>query len=262
MHRTSRVDCDSSQEHISGYADRQKKKKLQYKRTDPDPKRFWTRAKQRINYISNSISITRQMAEFVGAIGTVAAVAQMAEYAAKASLEFYDFLKTIKNAPREILDITRDTNTFHKLVCNLQGSLSSPTVQDIVSQDADISHALEALEEPMANCCGVFKSLTEKMRPHLKEDASVSPETEKTSTNSESSSKSNWKISRADMKWYFKRREVYSLVSQLERTKVTFADAMGSATLYDPALFLSLPCALSSILSSVDETYVQEKNNR
>jgi hypothetical protein len=177
------------------------------------------------------------MAEFVGAIGTVAAVAQMAEYAAKASLEFYDFLKTIKNAPKEILDITRDTNTFHKLVCNLQGSLSSPTVQDIVSRDADICHALEALEEPMANCCDVFKSLTEKMRPHLKVDASASPETEKSSTDSESSSKSNWKISRADMKWYFKRREVYSLVSQLERTKVTFADAMGSATLYDPAYF-------------------------
>jgi hypothetical protein len=179
------------------------------------------------------------MAEFVGVIGTVAAVAQMAEYAAKASLEFYDFLKTIKNAPREIVDITRDINTFHKLVCNLQGSLSSPTVQEIVSQDADISHALKALEEPMANCCDVFKSLTEKMRPHLKEDDTPgTPEKEKNSTDSDSSSKSNWKISRADMKWYFKRREVYSLVSQLERTKVTFADAMGSTTLYDPALFL------------------------
>lgn len=235
MHQVSHVERDIPQEYTPGYADRQERKQLQGKRTEPGSKRSWTKTKEKLNHFSNSTRI--KMAEFVGAIGTVAAVVQMAEYAAKASLEFYDFLKTIKNAPREIVDITRDINTFHKLVCNLQGSLSSPTVQDIVSRDADISHALKALEEPMVNCCDVFKSLTEKMRPHLKEDGSpVTPGTEKSSIDSDSSSKSNWKINRADMKWYFKRREVYSLISQLERTKVTFADAMGSTTLYE-ALF-------------------------
>lgn len=182
------------------------------------------------------------MAEFVTAIGAIAAVAQMAEYGAKASLEFYDFLKTIKNAPREIVDISRDIEAFHKLVLNLQASLSSPTVQEIVKQDANICDALKTLEGPIANCCEVFKNLMEKLRPHLKEDASLLQTEQDGSgdkrTESPSAVKPNRKISRADMKWYFRRREVYSLITQLERTKVTFADAMGSITLYDSQAFM------------------------
>jgi hypothetical protein len=173
------------------------------------------------------------MAEFVTAIGAIAAVAQMAEYAAKSSLEFYHFLLTIKNAPQEVMSITRDIQSFNKLVCNLQSSLNSPTVQEVVGRDADISNSIKTLEEPMENCCDVFKKLMEKMRPHLKEEVSLSEKEQQAVADGvvASAVKPSRRISRGDVKWYFKRREVYHLISQLERTKSTFADAMGSITL-------------------------------
>ncbi|OKL61836.1 hypothetical protein UA08_02292 [Talaromyces atroroseus] len=174
------------------------------------------------------------MAEFVSAIGTIAAMAQMAEYAAKASLEFYDFLLTIKNAPREVMDITRDIQTFNKLVCNLQSSLNSPAVQEVVDRDVEISNSLQSLEEPITNCCDVFNNLMAKMRPHLKEEEPLSEKQQQSvADNVASAIKPSRRISRGSVKWYFKRREVYQLVGQLERTKSTFADAMGSITLLD-----------------------------
>lgn len=170
------------------------------------------------------------MAEFVGAIGIVASVAQMASYAAKTSLEFYSFLSTIRNAPREVRDITREIQTFNTLIVNLQNSLGTPVVQEILNQDADISNSIKSLQEPIEDCCDVFKSLMEKMRPHLKEDDTPLSQKEQQMSATDKPNPSR-RISRGDMKWYFKRKEVYHLVGQLDRAKVTFADAMGSVTL-------------------------------
>lgn len=182
------------------------------------------------------------MAEIIATLGTIATVIQITEFAASASVEFYDFLRTIQNAPREITSIMRDIESFNRLVCNLKSSLSSADVQEIVKQDVEISKSLHSLEQPMQNCCDVFQSLMRKMRPHLKEESRDENGTTDTADSGSGSSsaagnKLNRTIKRGGVKWYFKRREVYSLIGELERTKVTFADAMGSVTLYVFLLF-------------------------
>lgn len=156
------------------------------------------------------------------AFGTASAVLGLAESAAKASLQLYQFFTTIRNAPQEIISISRDIKNFNMLVCNLQGALASPDIQEIVDQDHEINRALKDLQDPMDNCRLACDRVMRKLIPHLhlEESAHDVP-----------GDRSKRRMRRGDVMWFWRRREVFALMTDLERTKAMFSDAMGSLTL-------------------------------
>ncbi|ODM14982.1 hypothetical protein SI65_09477 [Aspergillus cristatus] len=160
---------------------------------------------------------------------TAAAILQLAELATKSALQLYELFSVIKNAPQEIITISRDVHTFHTLVCGLEKSLRSDTVRFIVDRDPEISKALQTLETPMENCRIAFDRIMQKLKPHIKVDTMVqSPVSESGSDRSIQVQRA--RISRTDVAWFFRRKEVYTLARELERTKSTFGDAMRSIT--------------------------------
>jgi hypothetical protein len=171
--------------------------------------------------------------EVLAGIGVAASILQVADGAMKTSLQLYDFFSTITQAPQEILGITKDVNTFHRLVSNLTMSLQSSDVQAVVEHDIGIANAVNSLCEPINNCSHTFEKIEKKLRPHLKEETSVNEER----TTAQSASRGNEvavqpkRITRSALKWYFRRKEINSLLIELERNKATFGDAMGSVTL-------------------------------
>lgn len=156
------------------------------------------------------------------AIGTASAVLGLAEAAAKASLQLYQFFTTIRNAPQEIISISRNIKNFNLLVCNLQGALASPDIQEIVHQDHEINRALKDLQDPMDNCRLACDRVMRKLIPHLQL---------KESAHGGSEDGSKRRMRRGDVMWFWRRREVFALMTDLERTKAMFSDAMGSLTL-------------------------------
>lgn len=122
---------------------------------------------------------------------------------------------------------------------NLENSLKTDKVFDIVNADANISNALWTLKLPIQNCRNVFIKVKDKLRPHLKSDPPAAD-----SGFSDGSDGSMpvqcTRMSRTAFFWHFKRKDVLLLVTELERTKATFSDAMGSITLYVLCLPLSI----------------------
>lgn len=151
--------------------------------------------------------------------------------AGKTALEVYEFCSTIRDAPREISAISSDVNSLKILIQNLESSLSSDAVQDVVNEDNEVSDALWTLETPIRNCQNSLAHVKEKMSPYLKIDVpskgtdftgeSATPQTQRS------------RLSRTNVLWYFKRKEIFNWVAELERTKSTFSEAMGSVTLYE-----------------------------
>ncbi|KAI9927077.1 hypothetical protein MW887_003460 [Aspergillus wentii] len=150
--------------------------------------------------------------------------------AGQTALEVYDFISIIRGAPREIAIVTNDIQSFHTLVCNLENSLRTDAVFSIVNTDAEVSNSLLNLRSPINNCSAAIQNVREKIKPHLKMDASLQTAGVETGKHTQAPVR-NTKISRMDVLWYFKRKEVFALATELERTKATFSAAMGNVTL-------------------------------
>lgn len=145
-------------------------------------------------------------------VSGAASILQLAEMAGKTALELYNFVSIIKNAPEEINGICRDIRAFYALICSLNESLQSHNIRAIVERDSEISRSIQNLHFPLDNCRSTFDRVINKLKPHLKADPA--------------------RFSRNNVMWYFRRREIYALAMELERSKATFGEAMGSITLY------------------------------
>lgn len=53
-------------------------------------------------------------------------------------------------------------------MCNLQGALASPDIQEIVDQDHEINRASKDLQDPMDNCRLACDRVMRKLLPHLR----------------------------------------------------------------------------------------------
>lgn len=150
--------------------------------------------------------------------------------AGAAALELYELVRVIRNAPHEITTISRDIYAFYVIVRNLENPLATEGVFAIVNTDADISNALWTLELPIRNCHAFFDKVKGKLRPHLKLET-LAAESGLADGEETPSAIHRIRMSSAGFFWYFKRKDVLTLVTELERTKATFSDAMGSITL-------------------------------
>lgn len=160
-------------------------------------------------------------------VGTVSAILSMAQVSVKASIELYHFFTTIRDAPQEIISISRDTKNFHTLVKNLETALQSVHVQRVVREDPQIDQALQDLLYPIENCHQTCLQIQERLQRHFK------PEIPAQSSGDTSSTQPQRRLqSGGSVKWYFRRSEVFALIARFQLTKGMFSDAMGSLTLY------------------------------
>ncbi|KAB8259688.1 hypothetical protein BDV32DRAFT_123945 [Aspergillus pseudonomiae] len=168
------------------------------------------------------------MADPGSVIGTVAAVLQLAQTACKAALELYNFCSVVRNAPQEIITISRDAHAFYMTISNLENSLRSDTVATVVSRDTEIMTSLETLKIPIENCSLACEAILEKLQPHPRVDGSSSQDATITDT-TDGTLPIQRRFSRGNVMWYFKRKEILALGADLERSKATLGSAMGNA---------------------------------
>lgn len=97
----------------------------------------------------------------------------------------------------------------------------------MVNEDPDISHAILTLLSPIENCKIALDRILQKIKPYLKtETSSPDPKDDSTSLARAGETRMNGVL------WYFRRREIFALSMELERTKATLGNAMGHVNLY------------------------------
>ena len=166
------------------------------------------------------------MTDPLTAVGSAAAILQLATAAATTSMKVYQLVSTIKNAPREIQSLGRDIKDFHTLVQHLSEALKSANVRELIDREKPISRAVADLQYPIGKCELSCRQVESKLGLQLqldKAEGSGNPDT------------GNCKKDRVwvrDWMWPIRRKEVYQLISELQRTRLLFSDAMGSLTLY------------------------------
>lgn len=159
-------------------------------------------------------------------LGTVSAVLTIAEVSIKASSGLYELFQSIEDAPQEVMALGRDVKNFDMIVENLMVSLNSPDVKRVVEEDHELAEALNRLLGPMKNCHQSCDYIQKKLN-----DSGVK-RSEKTP---------NGRIVDIGLvKWHFRKKEVFELISRFQLTKGMFSDAMGALTLYDLDFFLNI----------------------
>ena len=173
-------------------------------------------------------------------IGTASAILQLSGTAVKASWQLYDFIVTIQDAPRELCLLRDNVQALATVLSNLEESLKSPETQKIVDQDTEIRKNLVSLQCLITKCEVMCRQLNECLRPYIRngktEKASIEGQDGDNSPTAESSVSMG---SIHKIAWYFKRKDVFLRVSELQRTKELFSDAMGRLTLYVLQLYHS-----------------------
>lgn len=166
------------------------------------------------------------MADPLTAVGSAAAILQLATAAATTSMKVYQLISTIKNAPREIQNLGRDINDFYTLVHHLSEALQSADICQLIDREKTISRAVADLQYPIGKCELSCRQVESKLGLQLqldKAEGSDKPDIE------------NFKKDRVwvrDWMWPIRRKDVFQLISDLQRSRLLFSDAMGSLTLY------------------------------
>lgn len=150
-------------------------------------------------------------------LGAVSAVLAIAELSVKASSELYELFRSIKDAPQEVMVLGRDVKNFEMIVKNLKVSLSSPDVKCVVKEDHELAEALDRLLDPMKDCNHSCEYILKKLH-----DSGVK----------RSENLSNGRINMGSIKWHFKKKDIFELISRFQLTKGMFSDAMGALNLY------------------------------
>jgi hypothetical protein len=166
------------------------------------------------------------MGDPLTAVGSAAAILQLATAAATTSIKVYQLISTIKNAPREIQNLGRDINDFHTLIQHLAEALKSAEIRELVDREKPISRAVADLQYPIVKCELSCIQVESKLNLQLQSDEA------KGSGNRDTGKFSKDHVWVRDWMWPIRRREVFQLISELQRTRLLFSDAMGSLTLY------------------------------
>ncbi|OGM49646.1 hypothetical protein ABOM_001858 [Aspergillus bombycis] len=165
-------------------------------------------------------------------IGTASAILQLSGTAAKASLQLYEIIVTIRDAPRELCVLGDDVEALSTLLSNLQRSLESPQTQSAVDQDPEIRKGMDSLQGLIKRCEKTCQQVKEYLgsciRNEKPDKASIKGKDGDGSAIAEPLP-SMGSINR--VAWLFKRKDVFIRVSELQRTKQLFSDAMGTLTL-------------------------------
>lgn len=163
-------------------------------------------------------------------LSAAAAILQVAQMAGQAAMKAHECISVIKNAPNEISAIKNDIMSFQTLVGSLENSLSGTTVFNMVNEDPEMSEVILTLLSPIENCKIAMDRILQKMKPYLKNAGSSADSVDSVNGNIDSLSTGQTRIN--GVLWLFKRKEIFALSMELERTKSTFTGAMGNVNLY------------------------------
>lgn len=119
---------------------------------------------------------------------------------------------------------------------NLTDALASPEIRDMVDKDKQLNNAMRDLLVPMAKCQLTCDQVQSKLRLHLQIEESADKGFIKI-TSSDNGTHSNGQKPKTqiwvrDWLWPFKRKEVLALMTDLDRARSMFSDAMSNLTLY------------------------------
>lgn len=166
------------------------------------------------------------MTDPLSAVGAAGAILELATAAARTSMKVYQLVSTIRNAPREIKNLGRDIKDFHTLVQHLSEALDSPDIRELIDREKPISRAVADLQYPIGKCELSCRQVESKLGLQLQLDKAEG------SGNHDTGNGKQDRVWVRDWMWPIRRKEIYQLISELQRTRLLFSDAMGSLTLY------------------------------
>ena len=144
-------------------------------------------------------------------VGLIASVVGVTGAALAASKALYDMIDQVRNAPEEILAISRDTHSFHGIITNVQVAITDQFIVSRLETEPQILRAVEALEGPLKNCGTILTQMRSRIKSHLKQSVD-----------------GGLRVSSFDLRWIFQRKDVMDCRNRLETTKSTLNAALGS----------------------------------
>ena len=144
-------------------------------------------------------------------IGLIASVVGVTGAALAASKALYDMIDQVRNAPEEILAISRDTHSFHGIITNVHVAITDHFIVSRLGTEQQILRAVEQLEGPLENCGTILTQMRSRIKSHLKQ-----------------SHDGGFRVSSFDMRWIFQRKDVMDCRNRLETTKSTLNAALSS----------------------------------
>lgn len=157
-------------------------------------------------------------------IGTASAVLQLTGATVEVCIQLHALISTLRNAPKEILNLSNDLQSLNALLRNLQFALESRDAQTIIDQDIGVRGAMSNLRTLIASCHNSCNQLTSKLKAEKPGDGP-------THEQKPSPSGREGRDVRRSIWWLFNRKGIFASVDELQRTKFLMSDSMGSITL-------------------------------
>lgn len=132
--------------------------------------------------------------------------------ALQCSKALYELLDNIREAPDQIIAISRDAHAFYSVVCSLDSALLDEVINSVLEKDGNLATLVGNLEQPIRNCSKTLGQMMVKIQAHVK-----------------TSDKNDLKFS-LDLKWYFTKRGVKEGMDRLGHDKATLDTALSALT--------------------------------
>ncbi|KAL9601010.1 MAG: hypothetical protein Q9219_002832 [cf. Caloplaca sp. 3 TL-2023] len=137
-------------------------------------------------------------------LSVIASVLGIVSVTVESSKALFELIDTVRSAPNEIQNISRDTQAFYSVIFSLEASLKEPRVATAIAEDLGLTALVENLREPLGNCTNALGQLMVKIQAFIRP---LDGERKRFSGN--------------DLKWYWGRREIVDLAARVEATKAT-----------------------------------------
>lgn len=134
----------------------------------------------------------------------VAGVLGIVSVAAQSSKSLCELIDTVRSAPSEVKNISRDTHAFYNILFSLESSLKDSKVTAAIADDESLITLLANLSEPLKNCTNILGQLMVKIQGFIRP---LDGERKRFSSN--------------DLKWWMGKKEILELTSRVDATKAT-----------------------------------------
>ncbi|KAL8711912.1 MAG: hypothetical protein Q9225_007041 [Loekoesia sp. 1 TL-2023] len=137
-------------------------------------------------------------------LSAIAGVLGIVSVAAQSAKTLYELIDTVRSAPNEIKNISRDTHAFYNILFSLESSLKDVKVTAAIAEDEGLTALVGNLREPLGNCTSVLGQLMVKIQGFVRP---LDGERKRFSNN--------------DLKWWIGKKEILELTGRVEATKAT-----------------------------------------
>ncbi len=147
-------------------------------------------------------------------LSIIAGVIAVGAAALQCSKALYELLDGIREAPEQIMAISRDAHAFYSVVSSLDSALHDEMINRVLEIDDSLTTLVGNLDQPIRNCSKTLAQIMLKVQAYVK-----------------TSEKNGLKFS-LDLKWYFTKRGVKEGMDRLGHDKATLDTALSALTAY------------------------------